>query len=90
MWAAVLFGVVGIFASKLDYSTSGFTLGFILSPLVENYFRRSLIISKGDFSIFVRSPFCIIMLILNTLMIVLPVRSVIKRKKEEKEKAAAE
>ena len=90
VWAALLFGVVGIFASKLDYSTSGFTLGFILSPLVENYFRRSLIISKGDFSIFVRSPFCVIMLILNILMIILPVRSVIKRKKEEKEKAAAQ
>lgn len=81
VWAALIFGVVGLFASKLDYSTSGFTLGFILSPLIENYFRRSLILSKGDFTIFVRSPFCIVMLILNILMIALPVRSAIQKRR---------
>ena len=82
VWAALLFGVVGLFAAKLDYSTSGFTLGFILSSLVENYFRRSLILSKGNFLIFVRSPFCVIMLILNLVMVAMPVRAAILKKKE--------
>lgn len=90
VWAALIFGVVGIFAPKLDYSTSAFTLGFILSPLVESYFRRSLILSKGDFSIFVRSPFCVVMLMLNLLMIALPVRNAILKKRAGRKPAEAE
>lgn len=88
VWVALLFALIGLFAAKLEYSTSAFTLGFILSSLVENYFRRSLILSKGDFAIFVRSPFCVVMLALIIISLAIPVRSTIKRLlKKQQEKA---
>jgi putative tricarboxylic transport membrane protein len=31
-------------------------LGFILGPMMEEFFRRALLISRGDFIVFVESP----------------------------------
>jgi TctA family transporter len=31
-------------------------LGFILGPMMEEFFRRALIVSRGDFIVFFESP----------------------------------
>ena len=56
-------------------------LGYILGPLVEENFRRTLFISDGDFMAFVSSPVSIICLALVVLALVGPVVLAIKRRR---------
>ena len=52
----VIFGIVGYLMKKYEYEPAPLVLGLILSPLLEASFRRSLIISQGQFSIFFTRP----------------------------------
>lgn len=49
------FITLGYLFLKLDINVVPFILGLILGPMLEEYFRRSLSISQGDFSIFINS-----------------------------------
>lgn len=69
---AIVFGIAGFFMITLNYPVAPVLLGYILGPLVEENFRRTLFISNGDFSAFVRSPVSIGALILTAIMLLLP------------------
>lgn len=58
------FGFVGYFMKRWGYSTPSMILGVILGPMAEGEFRRALMLSKGEWSFFWRSPVSIILLIL--------------------------
>jgi putative tricarboxylic transport membrane protein len=51
-----LFGLVGYLFRKFQYEAAPLMLGFILGPILEVNLRRSLILSKGSFLIFLSSP----------------------------------
>lgn len=51
-------GVVGFFMLKLGIPAAPFLIAFILGPLLEDNFRQSLLLSRGDWSIFFSSPIC--------------------------------
>ncbi|NVJ93903.1 MAG: tripartite tricarboxylate transporter permease [Methylocystaceae bacterium] len=50
------FGIMGFFFAKMGIAAAPFLIGFILGPMFEDNLHRSLLISKGDLSIFVRGP----------------------------------
>jgi putative tricarboxylic transport membrane protein len=52
----IIFGIFGYVLRKFDYEMAPLLLAFLLGPMLEVAFRRSLIISNGKFSIFVGSP----------------------------------
>lgn len=80
VWVAIFFGVIGFFINKLDYSVPAFSLAFVLAELVESRFRRSLIISHGDYSIFFNRPLCIVIWVLLLWMIISKIRATVRRK----------
>jgi putative tricarboxylic transport membrane protein len=47
-------------------------LGLVLGYSIEDNFRKSLVLSDGDFSIFVTSPVSLVFLILAVLMLLAP------------------
>jgi hypothetical protein len=51
-----LFGVLGYVFARLDCEPAPLLLGFILGPIMEEYFRRAMTISGGDTAIFVQRP----------------------------------
>ncbi|VFR22422.1 tripartite tricarboxylate transporter permease [Orrella dioscoreae] len=51
-----LFGVVGYFFMRLRFEPAPLLLGFVLGPMVEENFRRALLLSRGDLMIFVERP----------------------------------
>lgn len=53
---AFLFGVLGYFLKKWQFSLGPLVLGFVLAPIMEIEFRRSLLISDGSMLIFLQSP----------------------------------
>ena len=72
IFVAVAFGLVGFAMSLFKYPVAPVLLGYILGPLVEENFRRTLFISDGDFSAFVSSPVSITCLVLSVVALVLP------------------
>jgi TctA family transporter len=50
------FGLVGYLFSRLDLDPPPLILGFILGPMLEENFRRALLLSRGSFSTFVTRP----------------------------------
>lgn len=52
----LVFGVAGAILSALEFPLSTALLGFVLGPMVEENFRRAVMISQGDLSIFFQRP----------------------------------
>jgi len=50
------FGVMGYAFMRLGLDAAPLMLGFILGPMLEEYFRRQLLISRGDFTSFFSRP----------------------------------
>jgi TctA family transporter len=56
IYITVVFGALGYMFSRLDLDPPPLMLGFILGPMLEENFRRSLLLSRGSFSTFFTRP----------------------------------
>ena len=68
LMAVLLFAVLGYFMSRYGYSLVAFILGFILGPIAEVNFFRSLLISGGSAGIFFQgwiNPVLIALIVLS-------------------------
>lgn len=52
IFVVVLFGVIGYILDKMKYSAAPIVLGIILGTMIDENFRRALIVNKGDPSFF--------------------------------------
>jgi TctA family transporter len=50
------FGLLGYVMMRLDLDAAPLMLGFILGPMLEENFRRALLLSRGEFGTFVTRP----------------------------------
>ena len=67
VWIAIIFGVVGFTLEKFSYPVAPLLLALILGPLAEENFRRSLILSEGNYAAFFTHPLCATILSLAVL-----------------------
>ena len=65
-----LFGALGYVLFRLGLDAAPLMLGFILGPMLEEYFRRALLIGEGRFSVFVESPISATLLLITAVFIV--------------------
>jgi putative tricarboxylic transport membrane protein len=56
VYAFVGFGVFGYIMRKMEFEPGPLLMSFILSPLMENSLRQSLLLSEGSFGIFFTRP----------------------------------
>ncbi len=52
----VFFGLLGFLMRKFGYPLAALLVAFVLGPMLENGLRQSLIMSRGDLSIFLTRP----------------------------------
>jgi len=69
----VVFGLIGALLVALDFPVSPILLGYVLGPMVEENFRRAMLLSRGSLSIFVDRPIALGFLIVGALLVVLQV-----------------
>lgn len=62
-----LFGALGYLFSKLDCEPAPMILAFILGPLMEEYLRRAMLLSRGNPLVFVQRPISAVMLAMAVL-----------------------
>ena len=73
-------GIIGYFMLKNDFPASPLILGLILGPIMESNFRRALIMSQGDFSVFLTRPITLVLLILAFITLFSPLLVKITKK----------
>jgi TctA family transporter len=59
----IVFGVAGYVMRLLDLQPAPLLLGFVLGPMMEDNLRRTLIISRGEFTIFLERPISAVLVI---------------------------
>ena len=85
---ALVFGVLAWVLRKLDLPPVPILLGLVLGRMTETNFRRALLISNGDPSIFVQSIYCKIFLALIIVAVAAIIRGKLKEQKAAKAAAS--
>jgi TctA family transporter len=83
VWMVGMFGVIGYIFVKLGAEPAPLLLGFILGPMMEENLRRALLLSRGDWSVFVTRPLSAGLLAAGLLMLVIVLLPSVKSKREE-------
>jgi len=79
-----VFGLAGYVFRKLECDPLPLMLGFVLGPMLEEHFRRAMILSRGDLTFFVERPVSAVMLALALIMLLLVSSSYIRKQRREK------
>ena len=77
------FGLIGYLFFKLGCEPPPLLLGFVLGPMMEENFRRALLLSRGDFTTFVTRPLSLGLLIAAALLVVIVALPAVKKTREE-------
>jgi putative tricarboxylic transport membrane protein len=75
----LFFGIVGYLMRKFRYDAPPLVLALVLGGELESSLRQSLMLSRGDFSIFLTRPITLGFLIVAVLLLVVPI--ITQRKK---------
>lgn len=77
------FGLAGYILRWMDCEPAPLLLGFILGPIMEDNFRRALVMSDNDYSVFMTEPISAVLLILSVLLLVLTLIPSFRRTRNE-------
>ena len=83
IWIVAIFGVVGYLFHKLRCEPAPLLLGRILGPMMEENLRRALLLSRGDWGVFVTRPQSAGLLLVALLLLVIVLLPSVKAKREE-------
>ena len=83
IWIVGIFGLVGYVFHKLGAEPAPLLLGLILGPMMEENLRRALLLSRGDWSVFVTRPISAGLLAGAVLLLVIVLLPAVKSKREE-------
>ncbi|HEV3239641.1 MAG TPA: tripartite tricarboxylate transporter permease, partial [Casimicrobiaceae bacterium] len=71
----LVFGIIGAIFLALEFPVAPILLGYVLGPLVEENFRRALLLSRGDLTVFFQKPIslgfmtvCIVLILLQVFV----------------------
>lgn len=56
IWVLLAFGLIGYIMTLLRFEVVPVLLGLILGPMLEENFRRTMLLSRGNFAIFIERP----------------------------------
>lgn len=67
------FGVAGFFLRRVGFEGAPFILAMVLGPIMETSLRQSLLISRGNFAIFVTRPICAVLMAVTVAFLLWPI-----------------
>ena len=65
-------GIVGFLMRRYGFPIAPVIIGLILGPMAEEQFRRAMMISQGDASVFFTHPISLFFLVLAVMILALP------------------
>ena len=82
VYLMALFGLLGYVFHKLECEPAPMLLGFLLGPMMEEYLRRALTVSRGDVTTFLTRPISATMLAMSLIAMVIVLLPVIRKTRE--------
>jgi hypothetical protein len=79
----IFFGVAGYFLRKFNFEMTPLIMAFILGPLLEEAVRQSLIISRGNFAIFIQRPISLTFLLIGAAFLLFPLGYHVYRRRDD-------
>ncbi len=83
VWVVGIFGIVGYLFNKLGCEPAPMLLGLILGPMMEENLRRTLLLSRGDWSVFATRGLSAGLLAAAVVLVVIVLLPSVKAKREE-------
>jgi putative tricarboxylic transport membrane protein len=80
---AGLFGLLGYWLIKHDFEPAPLLLGMVLGPLMEENLRRALLLSRGDWTVFLTRPISAGLIAVAAALLVLALLPALRKKREE-------
>ncbi|EUC00020.1 protein of unknown function DUF112 transmembrane [Rhizobium sp. CF080] len=70
VYLTAAFGLLGYLMNKWRCEPAPLILAFVLGPMMEQYFRRSLLVARGDLGIFIERPISLVMMIITVALLI--------------------
>jgi putative tricarboxylic transport membrane protein len=83
IWMVGLFGIIGYGFIKLGAEPAPLLLGFILGPQMEEHLRRALLLSRGDWGVFVTRGISATLLALALVLLLAVLVPALRRQREQ-------
>ncbi|MBY5828523.1 tripartite tricarboxylate transporter permease [Rhizobium leguminosarum] len=83
VFETVLFGFVGYLLYKLRCEPAPLLIGFVLGPMLEEYLRRAMVVSRGNPMVFVERPVSAVLLAIAAAALLAMLLPTIRKKKDE-------
>ncbi|RYF70779.1 MAG: tripartite tricarboxylate transporter permease [Comamonadaceae bacterium] len=83
VYTLIAFGLGGYLLMRLDFEPAPLLLGFVIGPMLEENFRRSMVLSGGDPMIFAERPVTAMLLAVAGAALVIASLPAIRRKRQE-------
>lgn len=69
IWLVIIMGIVGYVARCFAFPAAPLLLGFVLGPMLEEHFRRAMLIARGDFFVFLERPASAVILVMTLALL---------------------
>jgi TctA family transporter len=83
IYLTAAFGIVGFVCMRLGFPLAPMLLGFVLGPMMEENLRRSMLMSGGDATVFVRQPISLAFVIATAVILVVMVMPAVRQRRGE-------
>jgi putative tricarboxylic transport membrane protein len=80
VWIMLIMGVLGYWLRKFNFDPAPLVLGLVISPILEQSLRQSLIMSNGDYLIFVQRPISLGLLGVAAFLLALAALSLLRQR----------
>jgi putative tricarboxylic transport membrane protein len=82
VWIMLIMGVIGYGLKKFGFDPAPLVLGLVIAPIFEMSLRQSLIMSDGNWTIFVHRPIALVLLALSAGLLALSCLGYLSRRKD--------
>ena len=89
VWIMLIMGCVGYMLRKFGYDPAPLVLGLVMAPILEQSLRQSLIMSNGNYLIFVERPIALGLVLVAGLLLTLSAVSFLRRRADWRSRLAA-
>jgi putative tricarboxylic transport membrane protein len=83
IYVTAAFGVLGYLFYKFDCEPAPLLLGFVIGPLMEENFRRALILSGGDPTVFFTRPISLALILIGVALLAAVALPAVRKKRDE-------
>ena len=88
VWIMLIMGIIGYGLRKFGFDPAPLVLGLVIAPTLEMSLRQSLIMSNGNWAIFLQRPISLVLLVVCAALLALAALSLIRSRKDWRSRLA--